>query len=485
MLPNGNNKIGGLKSIKLTAEMNDNLSRDEAVGKFVYSADGEQWYDACTAQTDAKGNNYIGYWNLTDVKTGDYTLRFVFTDKDGGQSFAETSVNVDRTHPAPIDEVTITPLETTISLAWQISAEYDTNIYRIYRSTQKDSGYSLISEIRNRDTLTYSDKKVAKGLKYYYYIVGVDQFGQESLKYDIVSAGLIDDTVSPVFVKMSPANGTYIYGKTRFTVNATDNVGVSKTELYYSLDPEAPYESWNMLISHNGSTFSENVDTTVMPSDVVYIVAKIYDAAGNYTYSTKRKYMCDNIGPEKVQNVQCVNVSGTTATLSWSDVSDEDISYFIVESKNSDGTWSTAARSNTKLGVNLSRLTPETTYTYRVIGYDLHGNRGIASDEITVKTEKDTICNNIFTLKLYDYSFNNLDGDVLIGDIDLDGVITIKDVTLLQKYLADVSDLSDKALIAADVDKDGTIDICDATKIRSYLCDFADKNIGYCGQRSR
>ena len=44
---------------------------------------------------------------------------------------------------------------------------------------------------------------------------------------------------------------------------------------------------------------------------------------------------------------------------------------------------------------------------------------------------------------------------------------------------------SDKALIAADVDKDGTIDICDATKIRSYLCDFADKNIGYCGQRSR
>ena len=391
MLPNGNNKIGGLKSIKLTAEMNDNLSRDEAVGKFVYSADGEQWYDACTAQTDAKGNNYIGYWNLADVRTGDYTLRFVFTDKDGGQSFAETSVNVDRTHPAPIDEVTITPLETTISLDWQISAEYDTNIYRIYRSTQKDSGYSLISEIRNRDTLTYSDKKVAKGLKYYYYIVGVDQFGQESLKYDIVSAGLIDDTVSPVFVKMSPANGTYIYGKTRFTVNATDNVGVSKTELYYSLDPEAPYESWNMLISHNGSTFSENVDTTVMPSDVVYIVAKIYDAAGNYTYSTKRKYMCDNIGPEKVQNVQCVNVSGTTATLSWSDVSDEDISYFIVESKNSDGTWSTAARSNTKLGVNLSRLTPETTYTYRVIGYDLHGNRGIASDEITVKTEKDTI----------------------------------------------------------------------------------------------
>ena len=391
MLPNGNNKIGGLKSIKLTAEMNDNLSRDEAVGKFVYSADGEQWYDACTAQTDAKGNNYIGYWNLADVRTGDYTLRFVFTDKDGGQSFAETSVNVDRTHPAQIDEVTITPLETTISLAWQISAEYDTNIYRIYRSTQKDSGYSLISEIRNRDTLTYSDKKVAKGLKYYYYIVGVDQFGQESLKYDILSAVLIDDTVSPVFVKMSPANGTYIYGKTRFTVNATDNVGVSKTELYYSLDPEAPYESWNMLISHNGSTFSENVDTTVMPSDVVYIVAKIYDAAGNYTYSTKRKYMCDNIGPEKVQNVQCVNVSGATATLSWSDVSDEDISYFIVESKNSDGTWSTAARSNTKLGVNLSRLTPETTYTYRVIGYDLHGNRGIASDEITVKTEKDTI----------------------------------------------------------------------------------------------
>ena len=147
MLPNGNNKIGGLKSIKLTAEMNDNLSRDEAVGKFVYSADGEQWYDACTAQTDAKGNNYIGYWNLADVRTGDYTLRFVFTDKDGGQSFAETSVNVDRTHPAPIDEVTITPLETTISLAWQISAEYDTkHIQNLQKHTK---GFRILTNFRN------------------------------------------------------------------------------------------------------------------------------------------------------------------------------------------------------------------------------------------------------------------------------------------------------------------------------------------------
>lgn len=189
---------------------------------------------------------------------------------------------------------------------------------------------------------------------------------------------------------MSPANGTYIYGKTRFTVNATDNVGVSKTELYYSLDPEAPYESWNMLVSHNGSTFSENVDTTAMPSDVVYIVAKIYDAAGNYTYSTKQKYSCDNIGPEKVANVKCISNTGSAITLSWDGVSDEDISYYIVEEKQVDGTYKNIAKSTNYLGVNILSLKPETKYTYRVIGYDIHANRGIASDEITVITAKDT-----------------------------------------------------------------------------------------------
>ena len=391
-LPNNKTDIGGLNKIKLTATMESNLSKTGGKGEFQFSRDGKEWKSACNANVQSNGVDYVGYWSLQNVVTGEYSLRFVFTDKDGGQSYKDIKVNVDRTHPAPIDEVTITPMETYISLSWQISVEYDTQIYRIYKRAENETDFELLSEIRNRDTTSYNDKKVKENVTYYYYIVGTDAYGQESLRYDIVSAGLINDTIPPQFIKMTPASNNYIYGKQPFSVVGNDNVGVAKTALYYSTDPEAPLESWTLIDEHNGSSYSQNIDTTVMPNGVVYVAAKIYDAVGNFTYSPKQRYMCDNQGPEQVKNVKCIAVDGTTATLSWSDVSDDDISYFVVECKQSDGVWKSVSRTSTNLGVNLSGLTPEHDYVYRVIGYDKRSNRGTPSEEITVTTLKDTIC---------------------------------------------------------------------------------------------
>ncbi len=391
-LPNNKTDIGGLNKIKLTATMESSLSKTGGKGEFQFSRDGKEWKSACNANVQSNGVDYVGYWSLRNVVTGEHSLRFVFTDKDGGQSYKDIKVNVDRTHPAPIDEVTITPMETYISLSWQISVEYDTQIYRIYKRAENETDFELLSEIRNRDTTSYNDKKVKENVTYYYYIVGTDAYGQESLRYDIVSAGLINDTIPPQFIKMTPASNNYIYGKQPFSVVGNDNVGVAKTALYYSTDPEAPLESWTLIDEHNGSSYSQNIDTTVMPNGVVYVVAKIYDAVGNFTYSPKQRYMCDNQGPEQVKNVKCIAVDGTTATLSWSDVSDDDISYFVVECKQSDGVWKSVSRTSTNLGVNLSGLTPEHDYVYRVIGYDKRSNRGTPSEEITVTTLKDTIC---------------------------------------------------------------------------------------------
>ena len=391
-LPNNKTDIGGLNKIKLTATMESSLSKTGGKGEFQFSRDGKEWKSACNANVQSNGVDYVGYWSLQNVVTGEYSLRFVFTDKDGGQSYKDIKVNVDRTHPAPIDEVTITPMETYISLSWQISVEYDTAIYRIYKRAEDETDFELLSEIRNRDTTSYNDKKVKENVTYYYYIVGTDAYGQESLRYDIVSAGLINDTIPPQFIKMTPASNNYIYGNQPFSVVGNDNVGVAKTALHYSTDPEAPLESWTLIDEHNGSSYSQNIDTTVMPNGVVYVVAKIYDAVGNFTYSPKQRYMCDNQGPEQVKNVKCIAVDGTTATLSWSDVSDDDISYFVVECKQSDGVWKSVSRTSTNLGVNLSGLTPEHDYVYRVIGYDKRSNRGTPSEEITVTNLKDTIC---------------------------------------------------------------------------------------------
>lgn len=52
------------------------------------------------------------------------------------------------------------------------------------------------------------------------------------------------------------------------------------------------------------------------------------------------------------------------------------------------------------------------------------------------------------------------------GDVDGDRELTIKDVTLIQKYLADVSGLEGTQLAAADTDANGVINIQDCTEIQ-------------------
>ena len=57
----------------------------------------------------------------------------------------------------------------------------------------------------------------------------------------------------------------------------------------------------------------------------------------------------------------------------------------------------------------------------------------------------------------------------MLGDVNLDGQITIDDVTLAQKYLANLIDLSEQSQKNADIDKNGQINIDDVTDIQKYM----------------
>ncbi len=58
--------------------------------------------------------------------------------------------------------------------------------------------------------------------------------------------------------------------------------------------------------------------------------------------------------------------------------------------------------------------------------------------------------------------------DVLIGDVDENGKVNIKDASLIHKYAAGMTELTDKQMYAADVFKTGNISILNATEIQKY-----------------
>lgn len=61
-----------------------------------------------------------------------------------------------------------------------------------------------------------------------------------------------------------------------------------------------------------------------------------------------------------------------------------------------------------------------------------------------------------------------------IGDVDMDGTVSIIDVTLIQRYLAATKELTPEQLLYADVDDSGSVDIIDATVLQRHLVKMAD-----------
>ncbi len=62
-----------------------------------------------------------------------------------------------------------------------------------------------------------------------------------------------------------------------------------------------------------------------------------------------------------------------------------------------------------------------------------------------------------------------LEADAITGDVNLDGMVSLSDAVLMQRYLADIEPLSDMQKIAADLDENGRINIFDLTLLKNKL----------------
>lgn len=68
-----------------------------------------------------------------------------------------------------------------------------------------------------------------------------------------------------------------------------------------------------------------------------------------------------------------------------------------------------------------------------------------------------------------DFAANNGYANFMLGDVDMNGSVKIRDVTYIQMYAAKAITLSDAALLAGDVNFDGKVNVRDVTLIQSYL----------------
>lgn len=66
------------------------------------------------------------------------------------------------------------------------------------------------------------------------------------------------------------------------------------------------------------------------------------------------------------------------------------------------------------------------------------------------------------------------DAKVLVGDVNGDGQVNIKDATYIQKVVAKLREEPENYLLTADVNSDNNVSVKDATVIQLYLAGFYD-----------
>jgi chitinase len=180
------------------------------------------------------------------------------------------------------------------------------------------------------------------------------------------------DTTSPTVFITSPANST-ISGTTTVSMSASDNVGVTKVELYI-----------NGALAYTGNSASSSYswNTTAVSNGTYTLLAKAYDAAGNVGQSASKSVTVSNQVSDCTAPTASITspvsnstVSGNvTINISSSDnVGVSKVELYINNSLRYSGTsancsytWNTAAEVNNQ-------------YTLVAKAYDVAGNVGQSS----------------------------------------------------------------------------------------------------------
>jgi subtilisin family serine protease len=186
------------------------------------------------------------------------------------------------------------------------------------------------------------------------------------------------DTTAPVALITSPSNGASVSGLVSVNVSASDNIGVTKVELY---------ANGALVATDTTSPYSFSWDSTKVANGSVSLVAKAYDAAGNVGVSsgdtvTVANAVAPDTTPPTVSIKNPLNGSQVSGTVSINVVATDNVgvqqtTLYI------DGVQQASATSGSLSYSWNTRKISTGTHTIMAIAKDAAGNS--SSSSISVK----------------------------------------------------------------------------------------------------
>ncbi|MBI3671462.1 hypothetical protein HY249_01555, partial [Candidatus Azambacteria bacterium] len=267
-------------------------------------------------------------------------------------------------------------------VSWQVASSTPGDFlnYQVYKSTDGGTTYSLFQTITDRLLNYVVDSGLSGTQTYYYKALAKDTSGNISpystAAYDQPNlARGTTDLVAPV---MSNAACSGI-STSQLTVT-WDTDKISDSSVYYSSLGAATTASASStvpsMVKNSASTIGGHSVTLtgLNPSRTYNLLLKSVDPYGNTATNSTLLPSCSTLGGPKISTVQASSVGETTATIHWTT---DTLSDSVVEYSTDAlfATYGTAplANSVTDHYVNLTSLSVNTKYYYRVKSTDVNG----------------------------------------------------------------------------------------------------------------
>ncbi|MDD2735607.1 MAG: Ig-like domain-containing protein, partial [Desulfuromonadaceae bacterium] len=205
-----------------------------------------------------------------------------------------------------------------VSLKWDANIEADLAGYKVYHSADSAplEGTTPL-DVSNQTTATISGLDPDKS--YSFAVTAYNTSGLESTYSNIVS---IVEQSPPTVDISSPADSVNVSGTVLISVNAADNVGVTKVEFYVNGVLKA---------TDTGAPYSYSWDTSSVASGTYTLMVKAFDAAGNVGQSSRTVTVVNDIIAPTVALTSPANNSSLSGTVTISSSASDNVGVTNVE----------------------------------------------------------------------------------------------------------------------------------------------------------
>ena len=474
--------------------------------------------------------NSVNSGDANGAKRSDFYL------DDGSQAAGNKSVLWNESHDTYANGSSRGQSDTTLKKTW---AMVGSRAQACAMYLARPSSYS--NQIGTASVTAWGDAEVKAVNRFKNYFVGKTEYlsSEGSIAYNergtegvvLVNCGGSSTSVSVTAHKM--ASGTYtdqITGNTFTVANGkiSGNIGSTGVAVVYNAKPAGPSASVNpgsqsyktdtltLTLNYNNATSGQySIDggsyksftdgqTITIGSGLAYgtkttVAVKASDGT---TMSDAETYTYTKVDPSLVQKVYFDNSS-----YNWSSA----YAYIYVDSSTRNGAWpGVQMTKDSATGYYVIEVPEELSNGYVILTesssattnrYPADGEEGMALNGKTMimranhaweeytQTPSTTAAPTTqpttaqpTTAAPTTVPVTTAPADkVLVGDVNLDGVITISDATEIQYHSSEYKVLTGNNAVAADTDKNGTINIKDATAIQCYLAEFTDSS-QHCGE---